>query len=509
MNSTEDSALLLALLDAAVDAIIIADREGAILRLNAAAAQLFGHPVEGLKGRNVRVLMPDAMATRHDGFMQRHLDTGERRIIGIGRDVEGLRADGTVFPLHLSVGRADIGGDVIFVGILHDQTRRKAAEDAAARSQRMDAIGQMAGGIAHDFNNLLTVIMGNLELLDMAETAAKSRALITDALAAAELGADLTARLTAFSRKSALKSDVENLNAVVEQSLAMLRRTIATSIAITTRLDPQAWPVRLDASQLQTAILNLALNAQDAMPTGGAIAVETCNATLDDAYIAQEIGVPPGNYVRVTVSDTGTGMAPAVRDRALEPFFTTKPVGKGTGLGLSMVYGFVKQSGGHVTIYSETGAGTTISLYFPAVADAAATDASGDAAGPVPTLGTAHLVLVVDDDLRVLRSSAARLAALGFTCISATTADEAWAILQGRGDISLVFTDLVMPGTMSGHDLAHRIRREKPGVKVLMTSGFSDSVLSDAGSGDPIAILRKPYRQADLVQALVAVLAAP
>ena len=206
------------------------------------------------------------------------------------------------------------------------------------------------------------------------------------------------------------------------------------------------------------------------MPTGGAIAVETCNATLDDAHIAQEIGVPPGNFVRVTVSDTGVGMAPAVRDRALEPFFTTKPDGKGTGLGLSMVYGFVRQSGGHVTIHSEIGAGTTISLYFPAVADTAATDASGGAAGPVPTLGAAQLVLVVDDDPRVLRLSAARLAAFGFTCISATTADEAWTILQDRGDITLVFTDLVMPGRMSGHDLARRILAEKPGVKVLMTS---------------------------------------
>ncbi len=509
MDSTKDSALLLALLDAAVDAIIIADRDGAILRLNAAAAQLFGHPVDGLKGQNIRVLMPDTMAAQHDGYMHRHLSTGERRIIGIGRDVEGLRADGTVFPLHLSVGRADIDGDVVFVGILHDQTRRKAAEEAAARSQRMDAIGQMAGGIAHDFNNLLTVIIGNLELLDMAETGTKSRALITDALAAAELGADLTSRLTAFSRKSTLKAEVVNLNAVVDQSLAMLRRTIATSIAITTSLDPQPWHVRLDASQMQTAILNLALNAQDAMPTGGAIAVETCNATLDDAYIAQEIGVAPGNYVRVTVSDTGFGMAPAVRDRALEPFFTTKPVGKGTGLGLSMVYGFVKQSGGHVTIYSEIGEGTTISLYFPAVEEATATDSDQTALGPVPTLGTARLVLIVDDDPRVMRSSTARFAALGFICVTASTADEAWNILQDRNDIPLVFTDLVMPGTMSGHDLARRILKEKPGVRVLMTSGFSESVLGDDGLADNIAILRKPYRQAELVQALATVLAAP
>jgi PAS domain S-box-containing protein len=506
MNIANDSVVLIALLDAAVDAIIISDAGGRILRLNPAAAKLFGHAVDTLQGRNVRVLMPGDMAARHDGFLRHHLETGEKRIIGIGRDVQGLRADGAVFPLHLSVGRADIDGEVTFVAILHDLSRRKASEEAAARSQRMDAIGQMTGGIAHDFNNLLTVVIGNLELLEMSETQEKARALITDALEAAELGADLTSRLMVFARKSTLRSEVIDLNQVVEQSLSLLKRTIGAKVTITPNLASGLWPARTDQTQIQTAVLNLALNAQDAMPHGGRIVIETRNISLDDRYVAQEIGVAPGDYIRVSVSDTGEGMSDEVRNRAMEPFFTTKPVGKGTGLGLSMVYGLVKQSGGHVTIYSEPGKGTTISLYFPAVdkESGAETPVAGDGD---KTFGAGRLVLVVEDDPRVMRATLARVTAFGFRCLTATTADAAWEMLQGRDDIALVFTDLVMPGAMSGHDLALRIKAHKPGLRVLLTSGFSEGVLPGGRFAAEFAILRKPYRQADLAQALEAVLA--
>ncbi|SNR84902.1 PAS domain S-box protein [Puniceibacterium sediminis] len=507
MNTVDDRSLLLALLDAAVDAIIVSDRDGAILRLNKAAAELFGYSIEGLTGQNVRILMPQDMAVHHDGFLHHHLDTGEKRIIGIGRDVEGLRANGTLFPLHLSVGRADIEGQVAFVAILHDQSRRKAAEEAAARSQRMDAIGQMTGGIAHDFNNLLTVVIGNLELLEMSETAEKSRALITDALEAAELGADLTSRLMVFARKSTLQSEVIATNDAVSQSLAMLKRTIGSHISVEATLAEDLWPTRADATQLQTAVLNLALNAQDAMSAGGKIFLETRNIILDDSYVAQEIGVEPGNYVRLSVSDTGDGMSAETRSRAMEPFFTTKAVGEGTGLGLSMVYGFVKQSGGHLTIYSEVGQGTTISLYFPALIDIADNATLARKTDDVQVrIGSGQLVLVVEDDPRVMRLSEARLQAFGFNCITATTGDAAWDTLKDRDDIAMVFTDLVMPGKLSGHDLAKQIATSKPNVRVLMTSGFSEGVLQGGRIGADFAILRKPYRQTDLAEALQAVL---
>lgn len=507
MKIDDDGAVLLALLDAAVDAIIVADHAGKMLRLNTAAADLFGHSVDGLIGENVRVLMPSAMASQHDGFLRHHLETGEKRIIGIGRDVEGLHADGTLLPLHLSVGRADIDGEVAFVGILHNLSRRKAAEEATARSQRMDAIGQMTGGIAHDFNNLLTVVIGNLELLEMAETSEKSRALISDALEAAEVGADLTSRLMVFARKSTLESEPIALNDEVAKAVAMLKRTIGAHITVDTAFAKDLWPTRADATQLQTAVLNLALNAQDAMGGGGRIFLETRNMVLDDNYVAQEIGIEIGNYIRLSISDTGEGMSSDTRTRAMEPFFTTKPVGKGTGLGLSMVYGFIKQSGGHITIYSEIGQGTTVSLYFPASIDAAsgATEIS-DNIEEYQEIGKGRLVLVVEDDPRVMRLSETRLLAFGFRCVTAITGDAAWDILKDRDDISIVFTDLMMPGKMSGHDLALRIAAEKPDVRVLMTSGFSETVLRGGRIGAEFEILRKPYRQADLAHAFQAVL---
>lgn len=505
---SSDQKLFDALMNAAADAIIVSDSTGRILRLNSAASKLFGYDSDTLTGQNVRVLMPRAMAVHHDGFLQHHLETGERQIIGIGRDVEGQRADGTVFPLHLSVGRADYDGEVAFVAILHDQTRRKAAEEAAARSQRMDAIGQMTGGIAHDFNNLLTVVIGNLELLEDQPVPQSSRPLINDALEAAELGADLTSRLMVFSRKSALQTEVIALNDVVMKSLAMLRRTIGAHVHIDAALADDLHSVKLDPTQLQTAVLNLALNAQDAMPQGGRLLFETRNVSIDDLYVAQEVGVEPGNYVRLSVSDTGTGMTKETRLHALEPFYTTKPVGSGTGLGLSMVYGFARQSDGHLAIYSELGQGTTISLYFPMISDNDAPTESGSGISEGPDqIGAGRLVLAVDDDARVLRLSETRLTALGFRCVTATTADAAWDVLAQRDDITLVFTDLVMPGVMSGHDLAERIAVEKPQIRVLLTSGFSEGVLRGGRIGADFTILRKPYRQAELTAAIQAVLA--
>jgi len=507
MQINDESPVLLALLDAAVDAMIVADHKGVIMRANKAAARLFGHEANALVGENVRILMPKAMASQHDGFLRHHLDTGEKRIIGIGRDVEGLRADGSVFPLHLSVGRADISGEVAFVGIMHDLSRRKAAEEATARSQRMDAIGQMTGGIAHDFNNLLTVVIGNLELLEMAETSEKSGALISDALEAAEVGADLTSRLMVFARKSTLNSEVIDLNADVSKAVAMLSRTIGAHIAVETAFADDLWQAKIDATQLQTAVLNIALNAQDAMPSGGKITLETRNMRLDDTYVAQEIGIDMGDYIRLSIADTGEGMSAETRTRAMEPFFSTKPVGQGTGLGLSMVYGFIKQSGGHIAIYSEVGKGTTISLYFPALQSTTKRDPSvGQDPERNDGIGAGLRVLLVEDDPMVLRLSETRVKALGFQCVTATTGDAAWEILQAREDIDVVFTDLVMPGELSGHALATRVAEKMPLIKILITSGFSENILRGDEANYEFAILRKPYRQADLAEAFRALL---
>jgi PAS domain S-box-containing protein len=494
-----DGVLLDALLDAAVDAIVVADARGIVLRVNRAAATLFRHPPDSMLGRDVGILMPAAMAARHGDYIHHHLTTGERRIIGTGRDLTGLRGDGTTFPLHLSIGRAEADGAPIFVAIIHDQTRRRQAEEALTRAQRMDAIGQMTGGIAHDFNNLLTIIIGNLELLEMAGPAPRERELVSDALSAAEMGADLTSRLLLFARKGELAPESLDLRRAVDDAVRMLRRTLSARIDIRRLGEAEPWPVLLDATQLQTAIVNLALNAQDAMPEGGRLRFEIENVAIDDDYVAQDVDIDPGRYVRLSVMDDGFGMTAEQRRRALEPFFTTKPAGKGTGLGLSMVYGYVRQSGGHVAIYSEPGRGTSVALYFP-VAERSA-PASPSVRRAVATVGHGEVVLVVEDDPGVRKLSVERVAALGFDVIGVADADAAWAILEARDDVAIVFSDLVMPGSMTGEQLARRLAAARPGIGVLLTSGFSGGMANLEGIEGAPRLLRKPYRQADLTAA--------
>lgn len=507
MAEFDDPMLLRVLMDAAVDAIIIADANGKMLRVNRAAAALFRHDPAAMIGQNVSILMPEEMANQHDGIMGHHMVTGERSILDKARDVIGLRADGTTFPLLLSLGRGETDNGAIFVSIMHDRSHRRAMERASERSQRMDAIGRMTGGIAHDFNNLLTVVIGNLELLENADLPDRQRNLLSDALSAAELGADLTSRLTIFARNSEFKPVPIDLNQQLSQSLGLLRHTIGSHCTIKTKAEPKLWQMSADPTLLQTAILNMAMNSQDAMKDGGVLSLEAQNIDIDDTYVAQELGVVPGRYVRLSVSDTGQGMTPDERAHALEPFFTTKPVGHGTGLGLPMVYGFVKQSGGHLTIYSELGEGTTVSLYFPALerdeGTMGATEATQIDATDAPQM---RVALIAEDDEKLRRLTETRLTALGFDCRSAGTADDAWEMLADMADVALVFSDMVMPGMMSGYDLAKRIATERPEVAVLLTSGFSEAVLHDRWVGDEFKMLRKPYRQADLERAVYAVL---
>ncbi len=505
MTEFDDPMLLNILLDAAVDAIIIADADGLMLRANRAAAELFRHAPEKMIGQNVSMLMPGDIASRHGGFLNHHLTTGERSILDKAREVTGLRGDGTTFPLLLSLGRGDTDQGPVFVSIMHDRTHRHAMQKASERSQRMDAIGRMTGGIAHDFNNLITVVIGNLELLEKANLSERQRNLLSDALSAAELGADLTSRLTVFARNSEYKPTPIDLHQQLTQSLGLLRHTIGSHCTIKTKSDPNLWPMAADPTQLQTAILNMAMNSQDAMTQGGVLSLEAQNIDIDAIYVAQELGVVPGRYVRLSVSDTGQGMTPDECAHALEPFFTTKPAGHGTGLGLSMVYGFVKQSGGHLTIYSELGQGTTVSLYFPALGKAA-TEAAGAKQPGSESAPPSRIALIAEDDEKLRRLSETRLKAIGFECRSAATADEAWSMLEKMPDVTLVFSDMVMPGTMSGYDLAKRIANERPEVAVLLTSGFSESVLRDRWAGDEFKMLRKPYRQVDLERAVYAVL---
>lgn len=509
-NPERSAAFLDAVLAAAVDAIVLADSEGIIVNVNPAACAMFQRQQKELVGQSVNILMPPGQSEVHDDFIRDYIDTGEKRIIGTGRDVEGMRKDGSIFPLHLSVGSASVDDMHLFVAILHDLTQRKAMQDALSRSQRLDAVGQMTGGIAHDFNNLLTVIIGDLELLEMHGSDPKAKPLIKDALDAAEMGADLTSRLMVFARRSNLKPVEADVRVLCEEALALLKRTLGADLRITTSFAPGLRPVLIDPVQLQSALVNLALNARDAMGDKGELLIAVDNVTIDDDYMAQEVDVEIGDYVRLSVSDDGAGMSPEAQRRAFEPFFTTKAESGGNGLGLAMVYGFVRQSGGHITLYSEPGHGTSFGLYFPAVPESGTLDmpqAESTTASPSLEIGQNLTVLIVEDNPKVRRLSMARVASLGFNIKEAANGDQAYAMLKEGLPVDILFSDLVMPGNLNGFELAAKVAEEFPEVRVLLTSGYaSDAVSERMAKGVRYEILHKPFRQSELANRLQSLL---
>ena len=370
------------------------------------------------------------------------------------------------------------------------------------QSQRLEAIGQLTGGVAHDFNNLLTVVMGNAELLtELNRDDARQRVLAEMITTAAQRGADLTQRLLAFARKQALAPKVVDLNALLAGLDPMLRRTLGEDIEIEMVRAAGLWPAQVDPGQLENALLNLCLNARDAMQGGGRLTLETANARLDADYAERHAEVVPGQYAMVAVTDTGGGISPADLKRVFEPFFTTKEKGKGTGLGLAMVYGFVKQSAGHVSIYSEQGQGTTVRLYLPraTAADGPAPDAPGEG---LPKGGRGIILLVEDDD-SVRQYAATQLRFFGYTVIEAADGPSALAVIGQGGDIDLLFTDVVMPGGMNGRVLADAARQLRPGLRVLYTSGYTENAIVHHGRLDEGArLLAKPYRRRELDRAV-------
>jgi signal transduction histidine kinase len=369
-----------------------------------------------------------------------------------------------------------------------------------AQAQKVEAVGQLTGGIAHDFNNILTVIIGTTEILaeavahqpELAELAA-----VVDA--AAQRGAELTQHLLAFARKQALHPRAIDTNELVISTAKLLRPTLGENIEIESMLDENAWPALVDPGQLTTAIVNLAVNARDAMPNGGKLTLETGNVHLDEAYAETHRDVSPGAYAMVAVSDNGTGIPAAIRDKVFDPFFTTKEVGKGTGLGLSMVYGFVKQSGGHIKIYCEDGHGTCIRIYLPR---AAGPDVETiDVAVVAPALGGTEKILVVEDDAMVRNYVMTHLVGLGYRAIPAANADEALVLIDQGIECDLLFTDIIMSGNKNGRDLADEVVRRRPEVRVLYTSGYTQSAIVHNGRLDPgVLLLTKPYRRSDLAQ---------
>ena len=499
---------LQAVLDTAVDGIILIDAKGSILTINPACVRLFGYQAGELLGQNVKMLMPPVYSENHDNYLANYQRTHEPKIIGIGREVLGQRKDGHIFPMYLSVGEAKQEPESIFVGIISDLSERRATEESLRRSQRMEAIGQLTGGIAHDFNNLLAIVGGNLELmLEMASLPLDARVMAMEAMGASERGADLVKRLLAFARKQQLEPRSFNLNERLPEIVQLLKRTLGEAVRINTYAAADLWGALADPTQVDDAVVNLAINARDAMPDGGVLTIETANVFLDEDYASQHIDVNAGEYVMLAVSDTGVGMSPEVAARALEPFFTTKPAGQGTGLGLSQVYGFVKQSGGHISIYSELGHGITVKLYLPrsnpsaALSEAAERDKAG-----LPMHGT-ETILVVEDNPDVRRLVKRQLTELGYTVHEASHGPEALRLIQSNLPLDLMFTDIIMPEGITGYELAGLARECRPGLKVLFTSGYTAIGAGqdkDGRAGGPL--LSKPYRKRELAHFLRAAL---
>ncbi len=482
------------------EAVLVIDTRGEVLLSNPAAEKMLryrpGMTVELLRSLSTLFYadgvtpvltqdMPASRALRGEAFDAIEL---------VVRPVSGRP------PVHLVVsGRPlrDAAGAISGAALVyHDATPSRETERKLLQSQKLDAIGKLTGGVAHDFNNMLTVITGTTEMLveDLASQPAlrKTAELIDQA---AERCSELIQHLLAFARRQPLQPRDVDVNASVLDIAKLLQPTLGEQIEINSILEQETASAHIDASQLANSLLNMAINARDAMPSGGKLLLETRNVVLDEAYAQANPDVRPGPYVMLAVSDTGSGMSQDVMDKVFEPFFTTKEVGKGSGLGLSMVYGFVKQSGGHIRIYSEVGHGTTIKLYLPPARGQVETAPATAAALP----GGTETIMVVEDDELVRDFVSGQLHGLGYRTVGAATGPAALSLVEDGQAFDLLFTDVIMPGGMSGRDLAEKVRKLRPGIKVLYTSGYTDNAIVNQGRLDPgVLLLTKPYRKSQL-----------
>jgi hypothetical protein len=482
---------LASLVDGSDDAIISATLDGTILSWNPGAERLYGYAAHEIVGQDVSVLVP-AERDADRRYMLARVRAGQRIP---AFDATHRRKDGAPVTLSLSLSPVhDRHGQVVAVaGIAHDVTETRRLEGELRQSAKMEAVGRLAGGLAHDFNNMLTVIDGYSELAMMKlPHDSPVMELVEEIHRAGERAADLTRQLMVFSRKSMVEPEVVNLSDIVQSNVEMLARVIGDDITIETALQPGLAHVMADRTQLDQVLVNLALNARDAMPQGGQLTIATANA-----HLAAGTGtVPAGQYAMLQVRDTGIGMSEATKKRLFEPFFTTKGSGRGTGLGLAMLHNFVTQSGGHVAVDSEPGRGTSFRIYLPTVPLPVTPEPTADAGDSPPGTET---VLVVEDDAAVRQFTEAVLHAAGYDVLSATQGAEGLALAQARrGPIHLLVTDVVMP-VLGGHALAEQLRSVHPEARVLYTSGYTPEAVSRRGIAIPLTqFLQKPYSPAAL-----------
>jgi PAS domain S-box-containing protein len=486
-----------AILEASPLAIFMLDREGTVLLWTAAAERVFGYAEAEALGR-----LPPHLADEHMPDFRLNLARANADpSAGGSYETRRRRKDGAVIDVSVRWARVNDGGDML--GIMYaiaDITERKKLETQLRQAQKMEAVGTLTGGMAHDFNNHLGVIILNLDVLqEMLPDKPEAEELSREAMAAAMRGAELIRRLLAFARRQPLQPQRTEINTLVAEMTKLLERTLGEEIRITLDLADGVWPTVIDPAQLESSLANLATNARDAMPHGGGLSIATRNRHLDADYAAQHAEVTPGDYAMVEVSDSGGGMPPEVLAQVFEPFFTTKAPGKGTGLGLSMVYGFMKQSGGHINVYSEVGVGTTVRLYLPR-------EPAGDeiAIATVPAVfarGGGETVLAVEDNPSLRRVVVRQLGEIGYRVLEAGTAGAALALLE-QEPVSVLFTDVVLPGGINGYELARSVRERWPGTRIVLTSGFPEDRITANGVPGNVKLLSKPYRKEDIARVM-------
>ena len=487
------------IVETALDAFVQTDERSIILNWSSRAEELFGWRRDEVLGRNaIDLIVAEAERERVKAGLERFLVSQDGQTLNRRRELMVRRRDGKEFKAELSVTALKRREGILFNVFYRDLTDKIASEERIRHAEKMEAVGQLTGGVAHDFNNILTVITGTIEILADAVAREPELAAITKMIdEAAGRGAELTQHLLAFARKQPLQPREIDINSLIIDTAKLLRPTLGEQIQIESVFEDENCVAIVDPNQLTTAILNLALNARDAMPGGGKLIVETGAAYLDEVY-ASVNDIRPGHYVLIAVSDTGTGIPSNMLARVFDPFFTSKGPGKGTGLGLSMVYGFIKQSAGHIKIYSEESHGTTIKMYLPPGKTATA---ASEGVTPATIEGGHETILVVEDDRLVRDYVLAQLHSLGYVTLQAANAAEAIAIVASGKPFDLLFTDVIMPGKMNGRQLADELLKTRPDLRVVYTSGYTENAIIHHGRLDSgVLLLAKPYRKSDLAR---------
>lgn len=497
---------LRALIETLPVGIIFSNENGEITDVNAETLRMFGYTRDELLGQTIEKLMPERIRRLHQQERKEYAAHPHIRPGGIGMELVACRKDGSEFPVEVSLGPMSTGRGLAIASTIVDISARKKIERQLRLAQRMEAIGQLAGGIAHDFNNLLAVILGCADIVS--DSLAPGNP-VDDKMRmiknAGNSAADLVRQLLAFSRQQMLQPRVLNLKEILARTQGTLKRLIGEDIQLQLSVEDSLGSIKADPGQIEQVLLNLSVNARDAMPKGGHLTISACNVDLDAVYKLRHEPVLPGKYVRLTVEDTGCGMDPQTQLRIFDPFFTTKELGKGTGLGLATVYGIVKQTGGYIWVYSELNHGTSFKIYLPRIEPSSRP--ADDKNAELPVVGGMETILFAEDSESLREMGAEYLQSIGYTVLSAASGSEALQrAKEFRGAIHLLLTDVVMP-ELNGPELAKRIASLRPGIKIMFTSGYASDTLASRGSLDPaVAFIQKPYRPKALARRIREVL---